>query len=277
LEAPLLECAECVRVDDVLPGTKVEIVTMGSGRVIGSASAAGSSVDVQVSPPLAASSSSITAREVYCGHDWPPSPDVIGVASVRGKKDFLPAPRIEEPVFACERYVTVSGCRPGCTVELYVNGALGQRSCTGGTSITVFLPFEVQDRETLTARQTLCDGSVRSEPAAPVTVEPAALIPRPVIVTPLRQGDTSVAALVPGVTGELLEVRADGVQVGMATGSGTPRSSASTCRSSWGSEWSSSSNSATCAALPRRRPWSPRPPSYPLLDCRQGFTSAATL
>jgi hypothetical protein len=220
LTAPLLECATCVRVDDAIPGATVEV--LDGGRVIGIGQAGGGTVDVDLSPPLIASHS-ISARDVYCGQNWPPSPSIGGVTSTRGqRKDhtFLPIPRVEEPVFACQRYVAVSGCRPGCLVGLSVNRAVAKRSATGGTSIALVLDSELQEGDALTANETLCDNSIGGQLSdPPAIIKSATSIPRPMISSPLYAGDTKIGILA-SIIGETVKVSADGAQIGMATASG---------------------------------------------------------
>ncbi len=220
LNPPLLECATCVRVDAAIPGSRVEV--LDAARSIGSGLAGGATLDIDLTAPLVASHL-ISAHDVYCGQGLPPSPSVGGVVPTRGHvKDrlFLPVPRIEEPVYACQRYVTVSGCRPGCTVGISIDRGRAQQSSTGGTSAMLMLASQLREGASLTAIETLCNGSISSEPSDPPTVvRPTALIPRPAISTPLYAGDTKVGVLA-SVVGELVTVKVDGAQVGAATSSG---------------------------------------------------------
>src|SRR5690348_7291719 len=75
LNPPLLECAKCVRIEAAIPGATV--VVIDGARVIGSGQAGGATVDVDVSPPLVVSHL-VSARDVYCGQNWPPSSTNVG-------------------------------------------------------------------------------------------------------------------------------------------------------------------------------------------------------
>jgi hypothetical protein len=215
LSPPLLECARCIKVDGLLPGVKVEV--RDGSSTIGQSSAAGEAVSVHVVPPLV-TGHKITARQVYCGNAGPDSA-AITVGSARDPKLPLPAPEVNDPIFACEPSCVVWGCMPGSQVELFVDGMPKTSGCSSGTAVNLRVIGGLVEATQITARLSLCGGAIQSPLSAPVTVRPASEIPRPAIWPPLYEGDTSVLVGMT-VNGEIVSIAADGTQIGMGGGAG---------------------------------------------------------
>jgi len=216
LTAPLLECARCVRVDGMLPGASAQV---HDGTVLlGNRPAYSGGVDVGVSPPLLPGHT-ITARQVYCAA---PGPDAAGltVASARQHEFFLPAPEVQDPLYACQQYVNVGGCTPGSQVELFVDMLPRAEVCAADTSATFWPSGGLVEGTSITARQQLCGvREIQSAMSTPVVVRPAADIPRPAIRSPLYDGDKSVV-VAKTVSGEIVTTEADGDQIGMGGAGG---------------------------------------------------------
>lgn len=215
LTAPLLECARCVRVSGLLPGVKAEI--LDAGATVGQSSAAGASAHVPVNPPLAANHT-IKARQVYCGQPGPDSPGMASTAS-NPRTLSLAAPEVAEPLFACQQSCVVKGCMPGCELEVFVNGQPTASTCTVGTAVAVGIAGGLVQNTSITARQSLCGGTLQSGMSAAAVVQPAANIPKPAIWPPLYEGDTTVLIGMT-VAGEIVTITADGKQVGMGGAGG---------------------------------------------------------
>lgn len=216
LPAPLLECARCVRVEGMLPGASAQV--RDGVAVLGTGSAYSGAAHVGVSPALVAGHT-ITARQVYCGAPGPDSPG-LSVGPVREERKLvLPAPEVQDPLYACQQYAVVSGCTPGADAELFVNTVPTAGTCAAGTSVTLWVTSGLVEGTAITARQQLCGGAIQSPMSAPVVVRPAADIPRPAIRGPLYEGDTSVVVAMT-VAGEVVTIQADGTQVGMGGAGG---------------------------------------------------------
>lgn len=209
LHPPLYECATCLEVHGMLAGSTAE--ARGGSTLLGTASGYGEAVEVGLSPALV-SGQSVTARQLHCGTSSQPSPAVPVTGFRKGREKKLPEPILTSPVYACQQYVTASGCTPGALVTLLVNGVPLTRACAGGTSVALWAPGTgFAEASTLTATQELCGMS--SSPTPAVTVLPAAGAPRPAVRGPLYGGDTSVTVAMT-VAGEVLEVRAQGNLIG---------------------------------------------------------------
>ena len=217
LMTPLYECARCVRVEQVLPGSTAQV--LDAGVQIGSGASYASSVDIGVSPALA-SGHTLTARQLVCGN---PSLESTGVTIAQMKdrpKDFLPPLEIQEPLYACQQYVVVDGCTPGAQVQLHINGMPSAGACSAGTSATLWVMSGLTAGASITADQQFCGGALRSGPSAVAIVHPASDIPRPAIRPPLYEGDTSVVTALT-VASEVISLEANGVPIGSGgTGGG---------------------------------------------------------
>lgn len=216
LTAPLYECAHCVRVDRVLPGSTAEV--LDAGVRIGSRAAYAASVDINVNPALAGGHT-LTARQLVCGN---PSGESTGISIVQMRdrpKDALPPPEIQEPLYACQQYVSVDGCVPGAQLQLFINGMPVSGACAAGTSETLWFMAGLTAGASVTVDQQFCGGKLQSLPSAAVIVRPASDIPRPAIRPPLYAGDTSVVTAMT-VAGEIIRLDADGVQIGSGAAGG---------------------------------------------------------
>src|SRR5262249_51905267 len=116
LTAPLLECAQCVLVDGLLPGVNAQV--RDRAATLGQSTTCDGAVQIDVAPPLM-SAHLIPARQVYCGNPGPDSPGFT-VGMVREPRLSLAAPEVADPLFECQQSCIVEGCMPGCQVELLV-------------------------------------------------------------------------------------------------------------------------------------------------------------
>jgi pimeloyl-ACP methyl ester carboxylesterase len=209
LHAPLYECATCLEVDGVLAGSLAE--ARAGATLLGQASGYGGAVEVGLSPALA-SGQSISARQVHCGTPSQPSPAVPVTDVRKGREKKLPVLELAAPVYACQQYVSASGCTPGALVTLLANGVPITKACAGSTSATLWAPGPgFSEGASLTATQELC--GTAGDPTPAVTVLRAADIPRPALRGPLYAGDTAVTTAMT-VAGEVVEIRADGNTIG---------------------------------------------------------------
>jgi hypothetical protein len=171
LHPPLYECAECLQVDGLLPGSTVEVRVGAALR--GQDLSYGASAEVGVSPRLIAGQS-VTARQVHCGAPSGPSPPTP-VSSLVKEEKRLEAPTLQSPIYACQQYAVAIGCTPGATVTLLTGAVPTTNACAAGTSQTLWAPtggFAASAQ--LTVVQSLC--GTRGRPSPPVIVLPAAAL-----------------------------------------------------------------------------------------------------
>ncbi len=216
LAEPLLDCARCVYVDGMLPGATGEVLDAVTS--LGKRAAYSGGAHIGVSPPLE-TSHTITARQVYCGTPGPESPG-LDVVSVSKHQETLPEPYVNEPLYACQQYVTVGGCLPGAQVELFIDTIPIAGACASRTGATVWVSGGLIKNTAVTVQQKLCGGSLESPISIPpVIVQPADDIPRPAIRNPLYEGDTGIVVAMT-VSGETVTIEADGTQIGMGGAGG---------------------------------------------------------
>jgi pimeloyl-ACP methyl ester carboxylesterase len=215
LHPPLYDCAECLEVDGLLPGSTAEV--RAGAMLLGQDASYGGTAEVGVSPRLSAGQS-VVARQLHCGTPSNPSQPVPVVSLYKQLEGRLAPPTLEGPVYACQQYVVADGCTPGSTVSLLSGATPLTRACSGGTSLALWAPGGgFNDGDSLTAVQSLC--GTPGQPSAAVVVKPAADIPRPALRGPLYDGDTGLT-LAMTVAGETVTIDAGGQQVGMGGAGG---------------------------------------------------------
>lgn len=216
LDAPLLECARCMRVGGLLPGATAEV--RDGAALLGRGDSAAESVHVRVAPPLQ-DGQLITARQTLCGVSGPDAPGV-GVGMTKEARRFLlPPPEVREPLYACQPFAVVDSCTPGCQVDLFIDMQPVTGTCSGGGSESFRVSGGLKEGTSVTAQQHLCGGTIKSNVSAAVVVRPADDIPQPVIRSPLYEGDTSVVTAMT-VAGEVVTIEADAAQIGMGGAGG---------------------------------------------------------
>jgi hypothetical protein len=148
---PLFECATVVHVENLHPGTRVYVVSVTLGG-LGEAQVFGTEADIAVAPALVADDS-VFAYATGCGLR---SSDSAHVPVQRS--DELSPPRVVEPLFSCERTVTVVDVVPGAWVDVYVGGLWRGRAKAGTGEVEVPIVVGVLgEGDIVTARQSLCE------------------------------------------------------------------------------------------------------------------------
>ena len=158
---------------------------------------------------------SIKAQQNACGiagtiTNGPP------VDMVMEKLRTLPTPIVETPLHECERAVTISNIVHGATVTLLRSAGPNLQACFDLDSLWFGVNPPLSLGETISARQELRSTcKIKSADAAPVTVQDNTPVPVANVVPPLCSGNTTVV-LSGLVMGARVEIRADGVQLGLA-------------------------------------------------------------
>jgi hypothetical protein len=212
LVPPLFECARCMRAHGMMPGAEARI--RDGSSVIGTATAAWVTVDVSV--PALQAGHPIRARQIYCGDSTASSEKLAVIPVLREPPLTLPKPKIREPIYACEPFVVVEGCVPGCRVELVTGGVFVAGGCAAGTEIALWVPGGLVEGTIFRASQLLCEGGetpLKSPLSSTEVVKPASEMPKPAIMPSLWAGATTVAV---GMTkaGQLVTLEADGDPIG---------------------------------------------------------------
>lgn len=158
--APLHECARCIRVEQVVAGTRVDVYQ--NDIWIGGADNAADATDVAVYPPLVAGAI-ITATQSLCGTVSEP-----GRARVEQAPQELPPPIIE-PAHAGDSVVVVGNLVPGATVDVEETSryklVIGRACAAAESTRAVWLSLPLFAGASLRARQRLCTISPNSDPA----------------------------------------------------------------------------------------------------------------
>jgi hypothetical protein len=208
----LNQCGECVWLEGLVPGAKVEL--RDGGTVLGAGESYDGNARFHLSAPLAAGMD-IKAQQTACGTpgsvtDGPP------VDALVEKMRTLPTPVVETPLRECERRVTVSNVLHGAQVTLMRSAGPNLQACFDLDSLWMGVNPPLALGETISARQELrghC--KLKSADAVPVTVEDNTPVPVAHVVPPLCAGNTTV--VVSGlVMGARVKIFADGAEIGMA-------------------------------------------------------------
>lgn len=208
----LNQCGECVWLEGLVPGAKVEL--RDGGTVLGSGESYDGNARFHLPTPLAAGMA-INAQQIACGMpgsttDGPPV-DVL-VERLR----TLPTPVVEVPLRECERRVTISNIVHGALVTLMRSAGPNLQACFDLDSLWMGVNPPLVLGETISARQELrgrC--KIKSADATPVTVQDNTPVPVANVVPPLCEGNTTVV-LNGLVMGARVQILADGVVLGQA-------------------------------------------------------------
>lgn len=190
--APVLDCAECVRVAGAVPGADVE-VSDGGGRLGGGhALFGGSHVGLR---PHVPPGDRVTARQTACGEDGAPvevDPEpVITDAQELG----LPTPEVHRPLKACRHVVPVSGVVPGARVTIHRSKSADPTFCVGRADVrwNVHLGTPLKENEVITASQALPACDLASRESDPVEVGPPEPVDPTGVAEPLCAGGETVS------------------------------------------------------------------------------------
>ena len=208
----LNQCGECVWLEGLVPGAKVEL--RDGGTVLGNGDSYDGNARFHLSTPLAAGMD-IKAQQTACG-----TPGVVTegppVDVLVEKLHTLPTPVMQTPLRECERRVTVSNVVHGATVTLMRSAGPNVQACFDLDALWMGVNPPLVLGETISARQELrgrC--KLKSADAAPVVVQDNTPVPVANVVPPLCAGNTTVV-LGGLVMGARVKILADGTELGMA-------------------------------------------------------------
>jgi hypothetical protein len=208
----LNQCGECVWLEGLVPGAKVEL--REGGNVLASGESYDGNARLHLSAPLAAGTN-VEAQQDACGvaGTVTAGPDVDVLVE---KLRELPTPVVHEPLHECERRVTVGNVVHGATVTLMRSAGPNLQACFDADTLWFGVNPPLALGETVSARQELhgrCN--LRSRDADPVTVADNTPVPAANVVPPLCAGSTTVV-LGGLVMGARVRILADGVALGEA-------------------------------------------------------------
>jgi Domain of unknown function (DUF1929) len=208
----LNQCGECVWLEGLVPGAKVEL--RDGGTVLGVGESYDGNARFHLSMPLA-SGMDIKAQQTACG-----TPGLVTdgplVDVLVEKIQTLPTPVVQTPLRECERRVTVSNIVHGATVTLMRSAGPNLQACFDLDSLWMGVNPPLALGETISARQELLGRcKLKSADAAPVTVEDNTPVPAAHVVPPLCEGNTTVV-LSGLVMGARVKILTDGAELGMA-------------------------------------------------------------
>ncbi|MBM3734254.1 MAG: DUF1929 domain-containing protein [Acidobacteria bacterium] len=206
----LNECGECVYLEGLVPGAKVE-VRNGAGPVLGSGESYDGVARVGLSPQLTGGMN-VRAQQNACGMA---GVDTAGPPVEGTRERKLNAPTVQSPLRECQRTVTVSDVVHGATVTLMRSGGPNLQACfdLGSLYFTVNPPLALG--ETVTAQQAFPKCGPKSPDATPVVVQDNTPVPPANVKPPLCKGSTTVT--VTGlIQGARVRIRENGVDIGEA-------------------------------------------------------------
>jgi hypothetical protein len=206
----LTQCGECVWLEGLVPGAKVEVRVQG-GPTLGSGASYDGDARLHLSPPIGAGNV-IVAQQEACGSAGPVTtgpPVEVLVEHVR----ILPTPRVEKPLKECARAVTVSDVVHGATVTLLRSAGPNLQSCFDASALYFAVNPPLALGETVSARQELPACKLTSADATVVTVEDNTPVPPASVKEPLCEGSTTVS--VTGlILGARIQIQQDGMDLG---------------------------------------------------------------
>jgi hypothetical protein len=207
----LNECGECVWLEGLVPGAKVEL--RNGAAVLGAGESYDGNARFHLITPLSAGMD-IKAQQVACGMagtitEGPP------VESVVERLRTLPTPVVEKPLRECERSVTISNVVHGADVTLLRSAGPNLHACFDLDALWMGVNPPLSLGETVSARQELrghC--KVKSADATPVVVQDNTPVPAVNVVPPLCKGSTTVV-LSGLILGSKVRILADGAEIGL--------------------------------------------------------------
>lgn len=208
----LNQCGECVWLEGLVPGAKVEL--RDGGTVLGNGESYDGNARFHLSTPLAAGMD-IKAQQTACATpgvitDGPPVDVLVE------KLQTLPTPVVQMPLRECERRVTVSNVVHGATVTLMRSAGPNLQACFDLDALWMGVNPPLTLGETISARQELrgrCN--LKSADAVPVMVQDNTPVPVGNVVPPLCAGNTTVV-LSGLVMGARVKILADATELGLA-------------------------------------------------------------
>ncbi len=208
----LNECGDCVWLEGLVPGAKVEL--RDGSTVIGSGESYDGNARFHLST-LLATGMDIKAQQDACGM---PGSVTSGppVDSVTEKERGLPKPEIVSPLRECERRVTVSNVVHGAHVRLMRSAGPNLQACFDQSTLWMGVNPPLVLGEVISATQELhgrCN--VSSGPADPITVQDNTPVPVAYVEPPLCAGSTTVV-LAGLVMGARISILVDGAEIGQA-------------------------------------------------------------
>lgn len=148
---PLFECGAAVRVENVHPGARVDVVSAKLG-VIGTKYVWQSEVDIGVAPALIYPDD-ITAAETACGH-------IVASANrepVNPHPRSLAPPTLRRPTWNTRAWVPVDDVVPGAWVDVSLDGIHANSAPATRRTVDVPLPSKPRPGQVIRARQRLCN------------------------------------------------------------------------------------------------------------------------
>ena len=208
----LNQCGECLWLEGLVPGAKVEL--RDGGTVLGSGRATTATRGCTSRPPSRSGCRSRPSRPLAGSRGSATTAPPIDV--VVEKLRVLPKPVVQTPLHECERRVTVSEVVHGATVTLLRSAGPNLQACFDLDSLWMGVNPPLALGETISARQELFGAcKLKSADADPVVVEDNTPVPAAHVKPPLCAGSTTVV-----VTGLIMGARvtifADGGELGTA-------------------------------------------------------------
>lgn len=195
-------CGQCLWLDGMVPGAKVDVTVGGVPR--GSGIADDGSARFPLSAPTALSDT-LVAQQIACGTPGPlttlPAPDPLP-----GKQRFLAPPKVNGPLRACQHSVLVSDVVDGAQVTLTEIPGFSETACFDLPALWFICP-PLTLGASVSAVQKMPGCEITSGPSAPVVVGPPTPVPAPVVVPPLCAGSVFVRLtnLMPGSPVEIFQ------------------------------------------------------------------------
>ncbi|HEV2392759.1 MAG TPA: hypothetical protein VG146_10400 [Verrucomicrobiae bacterium] len=206
-------CGQCLWLEGMVPGAKVEVsvggVLRGSGIADDGSARFGLSVQTGAGDIL-------VARQTACGTAGTPTnlpkPDALP-----GNQKQLMRPVVVGPLRACQRAVTVKDVVDGAQVVLTEAPTAGftETACFDLSELWFPTPpLKLGDQVTALQQMPRCE--IKSAASAPVVVGPSTPVPVPTVVPPLCAGGVTVRLtdLLPGSPVEILQ---NGVSLGLGS------------------------------------------------------------
>jgi hypothetical protein len=148
----LVECGAAVRVENVHPGARIDVVSRMLG-VIGTAFSWSSEVDIIVAPALIAHDD-ISAIQTGCGQrvtSQQPPEHVISTPQP------LQPPHLRRPIWNTRAIVPVDNVVPGAWVDVRLDGVHAGSAPSTRTFVDVPIPAKPRPGQVVHARQRLCN------------------------------------------------------------------------------------------------------------------------
>jgi hypothetical protein len=208
----LNECGDCVWLEGLVPGAKVEL--LDGGTVLGSGESYDGNARFHLSTVLTVGMD-IKAQQNACGNAGVVT-DGPSVDQVVEKQRSLPKPVVIAPLRECERRVTVSNVVHGAHVRLLRSAGPNLHACFDLDTLWMGVNPPLALGEVISARQELhghC--KLTSVDADPVAVQDNTPVPVAYVSPPLCAGSTTVV-LTGLVMGARVSILVNGSELGQA-------------------------------------------------------------